>query len=363
MPTPAENILGYVYNVTNDFTTTNNFVEGSGKNYPAGTNVAVVVDSSDPASYNFDVLTGSIDLTNYATKGELSSEISTARSEYSTILSGLDLTSYATKNELSSEIALCRAEYSTITGGGSVDTSTFVSLSDHATLEAKVNLIDMDALEPLIREAKVNYDTAGVVDWAKNGSNSRVTSTQAKFGSSLYLDGTSWLSNLNSFELGGQDFTIDLWAYPTMSNNYNRPIDFQRSGGTYGDGFLIYALNDIFYLQGVMTSAVSITPAGVTSITNQWTHLAIVYQHDITTFKVFCNGVCTYSNGSVTFDRSRPFTHAYIGGAVVSSSDGQFVGYLDELRISDGVARWTADFTPPTSEYSLDSSTISLLHW
>ena len=29
-----------------------------------------------------------------------------------------------------------------------------------------------------------------------------------------------------------------------------------------------------------------------------------------------------------------------------------FNGYIDELRISKGIARWAADFTPPTSEYT-----------
>ena len=271
----------------------------------------------------------------------------------------IDLTNYATKDDLSSEISLCRSEYSTI---GTVDTSTFVSLSDHATLEAKVNLINMDELEPLIKEAKMTFDKAEAIVWAKNGSNLKVKSKVAKFGSSLYCDGTSWLYNSEPIELGGQDFTVDFWAYPTSTaNDHRRVVDFQRSGNTFTDGFMIQVHNGGFWTQGVIPE-ISITPAEVESVLNQWTHLAFVYQHDITTFKVFFNGVCTYSNDSVTFDRSRPFTNAFIGGSVYTNST-KFIGYLDEFRISDGVARWTSDFTPPTSEYSLDSYTISLLHW
>jgi len=28
-----------------------------------------------------------------------------------------------------------------------------------------------------------------------------------------------------------------------------------------------------------------------------------------------------------------------------------FNGWLDEFRLSKGIARWTADFTPPSEEY------------
>ena len=75
-------------------------------------------------------------------------------------------------------------------GGG--DTSTFVSLSDHATLEAKVDALNMDELAPLIKQAKITYDKAGIINWNQNGSNLSVTGSKAKFGgSSIHFDGTS----------------------------------------------------------------------------------------------------------------------------------------------------------------------------
>ena len=32
-----------------------------------------------------------------------------------------------------------------------------------------------------------------------------------------------------------------------------------------------------------------------------------------------------------------------------------FHGYIDELRVSKGIARWTSSFTPPTAPYALDA--------
>ena len=56
LPTPASTNEGYVYNVTDAFTTTSDFVEGAGKSYPAGTNVVIVNTGS--STYKFDTLTG-----------------------------------------------------------------------------------------------------------------------------------------------------------------------------------------------------------------------------------------------------------------------------------------------------------------
>ena len=69
LPTLAAGVLGNVYNVTDSFTTTSDFVEGSGKTYPANTNVVVVnVGTTQSPSYKFDALSGLVDLTGYQTK-------------------------------------------------------------------------------------------------------------------------------------------------------------------------------------------------------------------------------------------------------------------------------------------------------
>lgn len=63
LPTPTKTALGDMYNVTDAFTTTASFTEGSGKSYPAGSNVVCV---SSGSSYLWDVQGGFVDLTPYA---------------------------------------------------------------------------------------------------------------------------------------------------------------------------------------------------------------------------------------------------------------------------------------------------------
>lgn len=71
--TPAEQYLGNVYNVSEQFTTTANFIEGAGKTYPAGTNIVVVKAVDD--SYKFDVLAGFVDLSPYAKTTDINAKL------------------------------------------------------------------------------------------------------------------------------------------------------------------------------------------------------------------------------------------------------------------------------------------------
>ena len=60
---PAAQYQGYVWNITDAFTTDSRFLEGAGESVPAGANVAcVLVDGA----YKYDVLSGIVDLSNYA---------------------------------------------------------------------------------------------------------------------------------------------------------------------------------------------------------------------------------------------------------------------------------------------------------
>ena len=72
LPTPAAGNLGNVYNMSEEFTTDDRFVEGAGSKYPAGTNVVIVNVGTDVLpEYKFDVLAGFIDLSGYAKSADL----------------------------------------------------------------------------------------------------------------------------------------------------------------------------------------------------------------------------------------------------------------------------------------------------
>lgn len=72
LPTPAKANLGYMYNVSDAFTTDARFVEGAGKKYSAGANVYVVaVTTGGSTEYKFDVFMGFVDLSGYQIKADM----------------------------------------------------------------------------------------------------------------------------------------------------------------------------------------------------------------------------------------------------------------------------------------------------
>ena len=64
---------GKVYNILDEFTTTEDFVEGAGSTYPVGTNV-VCIDTADGV-YKWDVLAGFVDLSAYETTESIDSKL------------------------------------------------------------------------------------------------------------------------------------------------------------------------------------------------------------------------------------------------------------------------------------------------
>lgn len=69
LPTLSASVLNNIYNITDAFTTTSDFVEGAGVSYPAGTNVAIINTGTDANPvYKYDTYTGVIDLSPYLKK-------------------------------------------------------------------------------------------------------------------------------------------------------------------------------------------------------------------------------------------------------------------------------------------------------
>ena len=69
LPQLSASVLNNLYNVTDAFTTTADFVEGAGVSYPAGTNVAIINTGSDASPvYKYDAMPGVIDLSGYLQK-------------------------------------------------------------------------------------------------------------------------------------------------------------------------------------------------------------------------------------------------------------------------------------------------------
>jgi hypothetical protein len=189
----------------------------------------------------------------------------------------------------------------------------------------------------------------------KNGNVALNTSVK-KFGtSSAYFDGTDNLAlPADDFSFGDNDFTIEAWVYLTSYDGQGSTIISRWNGNkTNGKGWLLYILgagqlNFTYSTDG--SSNVSTTASGGNLSLNTWTHVAFTRQGDVGRF--FINGTVDSTtrnfSGSSIYNPPTSSVDVMIGareGGVVS----KLSGYIDDLRVIKGKAKYTASFTAPTS--------------
>jgi len=187
------------------------------------------------------------------------------------------------------------------------------------------------------------FTDSAVSDHGITSSGAVISSDQHKFGEkSFYFNGSSYLytivdSNLN---LGSEDFTVECWVYQTVLSGYPRIFDY-----TTNDFHLeINNSGQVYWKIGSVTSTSSTTVP-----LNKWNHIALV--RNGTTVTCYLNGTSICSS---TVSGSLPITvggKLAIGYGLSEGATNYLKGYIDEFRISK-VARWTANFTPPTEPYS-----------
>jgi hypothetical protein len=190
-----------------------------------------------------------------------------------------------------------------------------------------------------------------------NGGNITTSTSQSKFnGSSLFVNGVQYLSSNDDSlcRTFTSDFTIDFWMSLTAFNtNGIIPIFIGKIGG--GPYTQILQASVSATSIGVSSgngSAFQISASGTVSIsTGVWYHIAFVRSG--ASFTCYLNGssifTATYAGTLAFYPNGN--TAVYIGSSLAATgSQYGFGGYIDEFRISS-IARWTANFTPPTLAY------------
>ncbi len=179
--------------------------------------------------------------------------------------------------------------------------------------------------------------------------NAQIDTAQSKFGGASGLfDGTGdYLSipDSDDWNFGSGDFTIDLWVRLNSLAAVNAIVSQYVSGG---NDWILYTQGDgsvRFYAGGA--TIVDMTSASSEVTTNIWYHLAVTRNGN--NWKLFKNG--TQIASSAATGTMPDYASLLYIGAYNISLNYFFDGWLDELRISKGIARWTADFTPPSCDY------------
>jgi hypothetical protein len=196
----------------------------------------------------------------------------------------------------------------------------------------------------------LNYTNGGIIDnTAKNNletvGNASISTTVSKFGgSSMYFDGTGDYLTFRSnphFAFGTGDFTIEAWVYPTSTAAVKNVCGTRgATGSTTAWNWGILTDSSI-----QMYSNGNIANTGANSVPiNTWTYVAFVRYGG--TIYGFVNGVLRASTANTQDFTVTDFWVGATGGSIEP-----YLGYINDLRITKGIARYTQNFTPPTTAF------------
>jgi hypothetical protein len=174
---------------------------------------------------------------------------------------------------------------------------------------------------------------------AKTITNSGVSiaSTASYYGSSMFSVGPNnyvVTSSSSDFNFGTGDFTVECWTYLLSQGNsgYNHYLSINDQ-----NAFAFKSWGSYYYLYANSGTAVQTSNAPKL---NQWTHLALVRKG--TTLTIFENGVAAGITTNYTSSLGATAA-AQIGNASNTTNEG-LNGYIQDLRIYKGVAKYTGGF-------------------
>ena len=214
----------------------------------------------------------------------------------------------------------------------------------------------------------LNGTNAGIIDNSSQKVNLTaygtgvVSNTISKFGNtSLYFDGTSGYFGVTGspslFNFGTGDYTVEMWIYLTATANYQYLFDTNTAGdGSTATPFRLrvvpitggYGLDMVN--QGGSTISGLLSSTSYPMQLNTWNHVAVVTINGVTSF--YHNG--NLSNTPTTTGLSWYCTatnRPVIGISGSPASQNWFQGYMDDIRVTKGYARYSVNFTPPTSAF------------
>lgn len=186
---------------------------------------------------------------------------------------------------------------------------------------------------------------------------SQIDTAQKKFGTaSILLDGTEdnvKVPTSDDFGFGTSNWCLEAFIRPNSVTGVQHIFDLRDASST--DTAPKLYLNGTTLHFGVGNASVR---SGGTLATGTWYHVAVARNGGTT--KLFLDGT-ELGTGADTNDygSTKPVV---IGSDYQATPTEAFNGWIDEVRISKGAARFTGAFTPTTGEYSADLNTVLLLH-
>lgn len=179
-----------------------------------------------------------------------------------------------------------------------------------------------------------------------------ISTADSKYGgSSAYFNGASGVltvSNSVLFDLSKDVFTFELWlkplAFPT-SGQYCRLIMFGSNASAAS--FCPLQFDSTGYVCATIPLGGTSAICGATLTLNTWQHYAVTLNGGQS--KMFLNGI-QVASGTITQPTSTS-NFMRIGFDTAGTVNFNYNGYINDFRITRGVALYTTNFTPPSTLY------------
>lgn len=198
----------------------------------------------------------------------------------------------------------------------------------------------------------LNFNNAGIIDNSMKNNlvtvgTAQTTFTKLKYGTgSITFSGSgAWLTAANStnLQLEAGDFTIEGWVNINTAGVAYAIISKGAASTGWSLGVTSGNLLQFSYTATALTGTTALA-AGT------WYYFAVVRSGSGTgNLKIYLNGVADATSAGAVTDNFNQTNIMYIGASRTGTTP--LNGYIDDLRITKGVARYTTTFTPPQQAF------------
>lgn len=192
--------------------------------------------------------------------------------------------------------------------------------------------------------------SASPKNFTANGA--QISTAQSKFGgASAVFDGSSYFINSADnadWDLGTGDFTMEAWIRTnTVAAGQGLIVARQEGGSNHVIQFRRNGSDIDFITRDTGGANLLVVTASAAISANTWHHVAA--SRNGSTLRLFVDGDLKNSGTiSNTLNCSEALTIGALYDGIYSS---YFNGYIDDVRITKSIGRYTASFTPPIAAF------------